>query len=83
MCMVGEDVVNYLRTLRERLDYLKEHGQYWTIGTEGEPIQALFLEQSDAISEDPSLGFHAFIESEGKGNEIHAMVYDPNASPTI
>ncbi len=73
--MVGEDIVNYLRTLRERLDYLKEHGQYWTIETEGEPIQALFLEQNDAISEDPSFGIHAFIESEGKENEIHAMVY--------
>lgn len=75
MCMVGEDTVNYLRTLRERLNYLKEHGQYWTIETDGEPIQALFLEKSDTISNDPSFGIHAFIESEGKASEIQAMVY--------
>lgn len=75
MCMVGEDIVNYLRSLRGRLDYLKEHGQIWTIETEGEPIQALFLEKSDAISEDPSFGIYAFIESEGKGSEIQALVY--------
>lgn len=75
MCMVGEDTVNYLQTLRERLDYLKVHGQYWTIETDGEPIQALFLEKSDAISDDPSFGIYAFIESEGKSSEIQALVY--------
>ena len=75
MCMVGEDIVNYLRTLRERLDYLKQHSQYWTIETDGEPIVALFLAQSETISNDPSFGIYAFIDSEGKGSEIQALVY--------
>ncbi|WP_442505493.1 MYG1 family protein [Novipirellula sp. SH528] len=75
MCMVGEDIVNYLRSLRQRLDYLKEHGQYWTIETDGEPIQALFLEKSDIISDDPSFGVYAFIESEGKEDQIQATIY--------
>ena len=75
MCMVGEDTVSYLLTLRERLDYLKQHGQYWTIETDGEPIRALFLERSDTLSNDPSFGVNAFIESEGKQSEIHALVY--------
>lgn len=74
MCMVGEDIVNYLQSLRERLDYLKDHAQYWTIATVGEPIQALFLEKSDVISDDPSFGVYAFIESEGKQNELQALV---------
>jgi len=75
MCMVGEDIVNYLRSLRQRLDYLKRHGQYWTIETEGDPIQALFLEQSDTIADDPSFGIYAFIEGEGKESQIQALVY--------
>jgi len=75
MCMVGEDIVTYLRSLRERLNYLKEHGQYWTIETGSEPIQALFLEKSDMIAEDPSFGIYAFIESEGKESEIQALIY--------
>lgn len=75
MCMVGEDIVSYLRTLRERLDYLKEHSQYWTIEAVGAPVRAMFLPQSDAIAEDPSFGVHAFIESEGMAREIQALVY--------
>lgn len=75
MCMVGEDIVSYLRALRERLNYLKKHGQYWTIETDSEPIRALFLERSETIAENPSFGIHAYIESEGKASEIDAMVY--------
>lgn len=74
MCMVGEDIVHYLRTLRQRLDYLKEHGQFWTIQTADEPIQAFFVEMSDAISEDPSFGIYSFIESEAKEGQIQATV---------
>ena len=75
MCMVGEDIVSYLRTLRERLNYLKEHGEYWTIETDGHPIQAFFIAKDDVISDDPSFGIYAFIESEGKEDEVQAMVY--------
>lgn len=75
MCMAGEDMVKYLRSLRERLDYLKQHGQYWTIEGGGEPITALFLEKTETIASDPSFGIYAFIESEGKEEEIQALVY--------
>ncbi len=75
MCMVGEDIVNYLKTLRERLDYLKLHAEYWTIETDDEPIQAMFLEKTDTIANDPSFGIYTFIESEGKQGQVHALVY--------
>lgn len=75
MCMVGGDLVNYLQTLRQRLDYLKAHAQYWTIETDGDPIQALFLAKSDAIADDPSFGIFAFVESEGKESELQALIY--------
>ena len=74
MCMVGEDIVNYVRSLRERLDYLKQHCQWWTIETDGDPIEALFLAQSDEIADDPSFGLYAFISEEEKENDVHALV---------
>ena len=75
MCMVGEDILNYVRSLRERLDFLKQHCQWWTIETEGDPIQALFLDQSDVIAKDPSFGLYAFIAEQEKADHVHALVY--------
>ncbi|MGB1927504.1 MAG: MYG1 family protein [Rubripirellula sp.] len=78
MVMIGEDIISYLQGLRERLNYLKEHCEYWAISKEGSPdslIQVVFVKQSDEIASDPSFGIHAFISEQGKQDEIHAMVY--------
>ena len=75
MCMVGEDIVNYVRSLRERLDFLKQHCQWWTIKTDGEPIEALFLAASEVIASDPSFGLYAFIAEQEKEDHVHALVY--------
>lgn len=75
MCMVGEDIVNYVRSLRQRLDYLKQHVQWWAIETDNGPIGALFLEQSDEIAADPSFGIYAFIDEQEKTSAVDALVY--------
>lgn len=74
MCMIGEDIVVFVRSLRERLDFLKQHCQWWSVETDGEPIQALFLERNDAIATNPAFGVFAFIEDQGKGNDVHALI---------
>jgi len=75
MCMVGEDIVNFVRSLRERLDFLKQHGQWWTIETDSDLILALFLPQDKAIANDPSFGLYAFIAEQEKEDLVHALVY--------
>jgi len=75
MCMVGEDLVNYVRSLRQRLDFLKQHSQWWRIETDGEPIEVLFLEQNEVIANDPSFGLYAFIAEQEKEDQVHALVY--------
>jgi hypothetical protein len=74
MCMIGEDIVTYVRSLRERLGYLKQHCQWWSVETDGEPIVALFLERSDAIANDPAFGLYAFIAEQGMASDVHALV---------
>ncbi len=75
MSMIGDDILSYIRSLRGRLDYLQEHGQWWKLETNGEPIVALFLEQSSVIENNPSFGINAFITEQNKSNEVHALVY--------
>ena len=75
MSMIGEDILNYIRTLRNRLNFLKQHCQWWTIETESEAIVALFLEQNNVIENNPSFGINAFITELNKTEEVHALVY--------
>ncbi len=75
MSMVGEDIINYVRSLRTRLDLLGQLGQWWTIETEGEPIEVLYIEQNEKTAGDPSFGLYAFIAEQQKEALIHALVY--------
>ena len=78
MSMVGEDILNYVHSLRTRLDFLKQHCQWWSIETQdpkAKPICALFLEQSEEIATDPSFGLHAFITEQEQQENVHALIY--------
>ena len=78
MCMIGEDILHYVRSLRHRLDYLREPCVYWTVSSNKSnagPVQALFIQQSDEVASNPSFGLHAFIAEQGKTEEIQALVY--------
>ena len=78
MCMVGEDIVKYILSLRERLDFLKQHAQWWSIEPDnisGPPIKAIFLTQHESIANDPSFGLHAFIAEQEKEDQVHALIY--------
>lgn len=78
MCMVGEDILEYLRSLRQRLNFLKQHAQWWEIETnipDKTPVRVLFLEQTKELATDPSFGLYNFISEQEQEDNIHALVY--------
>lgn len=78
MRMVGEDIVTYLHSLRARLDFLKQHCQWWDIETQppaAPPIRVLFLAQNEVLATDPSFGLFPFIAEAGEQEKVHALIY--------
>jgi hypothetical protein len=75
MCMIGADLVSYLKGLRQRLNDLKELCEHWTIPTDHGPIEAIFLKRSEGNETDPSFGIHRFVATEYSENTIAALVY--------
>ena len=75
MCMVGEDIVSYVRDLRARLDSLKQRCQRWTVETQRGTIHAIFLPRANPADAEPSFGLEQFISSECSDLDVAAMVY--------
>ncbi len=71
MRFIGEDLLEYLRTLRERLDFIAAHAELWTVGGE----EVLFLPRTEPLPEEPSAGLGRYLESIGRGNIVTALVY--------
>ncbi len=75
MRLVGEDLLEYLRVARERIDFVEEHSERWSIPHGAETIEAVFLPRTDPPSDEPSTAVGNFIRAKGLSDTIAAVVY--------
>lgn len=75
MRFVGEDLLEYLRLARERLDFVSEHVEHWAIAHRGEVLETIFLPRTDPPAEEPSTAVGSYIRSQKLEDRVAAMVY--------
>jgi hypothetical protein len=61
MRWVGEDLLAYLRNLRERLDYISRNAEFWDIAHAGGSFRVLAMPRTDPLPDEPSAGLGRFI----------------------
>ncbi len=75
MRMIGEDLLDFIQTLHDRLEFIAEHSERWTIdGPHGE-FEALFLKRTDPLPQEPSMGIERYVERIGMDSHMVALVY--------
>jgi len=80
MRMIGEDLLDYIKSMRHRLDFLGQHVVIWDLSLAGQSAKILFLPRTEPLPDDPSLGLEQFIESRGLTAEIVGTVYPDRRS---
>lgn len=65
MRMIGEDLLTYVQTLRERLDFIARHAEIWEVETGGMTCRTLFLPRTDPLPDEPSFGLDRYLASQG------------------
>lgn len=68
---IGQDLLDYLRELRSRLDFIAQNAVIWNVGDH----EVLFLPRTDPVPDDPSASIGRFLESIGKGSVVAALIY--------
>jgi len=74
MRLIGEDLVAYVQTLRERVAYLGRHAVIWSLELAGRPAEILFLPRTDPLPEDPSFGLEHFLVQQGLAERVIGFV---------
>jgi len=72
MKMIGEDLLNYIRSLRERLDYLMRVCEIWEINASNKVV---VLPKANNMPSEPSLGMSRFVEMKNLSDQVIALVY--------
>jgi len=75
MRLVGEDLLEYLCVVRERLDFVAQHAERWSIAAGDQRIEAIFLPRTEPLADEPSVAVENFIRAQGLEQEITAIVY--------
>ncbi|MDF1825089.1 MAG: MYG1 family protein [Verrucomicrobiales bacterium] len=56
MKMIGEDLIMFLHTLRERIDYVAQHAELHEIDAGGTSLRVLMMPRTESMPDDPSSG---------------------------
>ncbi len=72
MRMVGEDLVYYISSAKERLDYISENAEVLDLGGN---LKVLFMPRTEPMPGEPSAGMGKFIELDKSASNCVAMVY--------
>ncbi|MFM7605903.1 MAG: MYG1 family protein [Prosthecobacter sp.] len=68
---IGEDLLEYLRELRSRLDFIAQHAQIWSM----DDHEVLSLPRTEPLGDEPSTGIGRYLESIGKNESVVALIY--------
>ena len=63
----------YLRTLRERLDYVAEKAMFLDVGEGDDSVRILFMPRTDPMPDDPSSSLGRYIDSVGE--KVAGLIY--------
>jgi hypothetical protein len=75
MRWIGVDLLDYLKNLRERLNFIGEVGEFWEIEAATGSFKVLFLPRTDPLPDEPSAGLARFIESRPESGDVVGLVY--------
>lgn len=75
MRMTGEDLIDYLEGVREKIDYVDTRVQRWEITTAKGDFSALYLPRADDMIDDASGGLARYILVNGLEEDVAAIVY--------
>ncbi|MBE2283425.1 MAG: MYG1 family protein [Prosthecobacter sp.] len=68
---IGQDLLDYLRELRARLDFIALNAQIWSM----DDHEVLFLPRIEPLGDEPSAGIGRYLESIGKNASVVALIY--------
>jgi hypothetical protein len=79
--LVGHDLLDYLRTVREQLAFVSRHGERWSVAAGTTTIETVFLPRVEPGLEEPSAGVMHWIKKQGLESVVGAMIYPDRRGP--
>lgn len=81
MRFIGQDLRDYLRTVRMRIDFVNERGERWTIEHGADRLEVVYLPRTDPMPDEPSTTVASYVRAHDLGDRVCAIVYPDRRGP--
>lgn len=81
MRAIGEDLLDYLRGMSARIQFLKTQHRIWSLESATGPVEVLFVPRTEPLPQEPSFALERFAELEGLVPRLKAVVYPDSRGP--
>ncbi len=75
MRFVGQDLLEFLRAVREGIDRVAELSERWSVAAGTDTVETIFLPRTDPMPEEPSGSVARYVRAAGLNAVIGATVY--------
>lgn len=75
MRLVGQDLLEYLRVARERIDFVDRHAQRWSLAHGDDIIEVVFMPRTEPAADEPSNSVKSYIRAHELQDTVCAIVY--------
>lgn len=75
MKMTGEDLLEHLRVARERLDFVTERVERWSIACGDDRAEAIYLPRTEPAADEPSAMVGSYIRAQKLDEVVAAIIY--------
>ncbi|MDB2499677.1 MAG: MYG1 family protein [Opitutales bacterium] len=75
MKLIGEDMLGFLKTIRERVDFVADNAEHWEIENGNESFKVVFLPRTEPLPQEPSMGIVRYVIEAGLDSEVVGLVY--------
>lgn len=74
MRFIGDDLLDFLVTARDRLDRTEQFAETWDLDVQ-EKAQVVFLPRASSSPEEPSASLNRYVRAKGLQNNVVALIY--------
>lgn len=74
MRFIGDDLLDFLTTARERLDRTSLFAETWDLDVQ-EKAQVVFLPRASSAPDEPSASLNRYVRAKGLQNDVVALIY--------
>ncbi len=75
MSWIGQDLLSYLKNLRERIDFIRSKAEFWEIDSPDGPFKVLFMPRVEPMRDDVSSGLSRYVDSQPTAKGVVGLVY--------